>query len=134
MTPCFNQSLNRTPTDERREISLRLDDVFKMLRTDSEHSRKLQLLGKHDLRDALRRIPQLRIRGLHLIANREDHLVHERLLLPQQTPVPNPAAKNLAQHITASLIRRGHTVRDQKRRRPRMVRNNPQRRRTLLVG
>ena len=46
----------------------------------------------------------------------------------------NPTPQNLAQHIPASFICRLHAVGNQKRRSARMVCDNPQRSRTLLIA
>ena len=68
----------------------------------------------------------------HLIPHGQHHLVHERLLLPQQPSVPNTAPQNLTQHIPTPFIRRLHAIGNQERRRARMVRNKLSESRILL--
>ena len=95
---------------------------------------KLLFFRQHNLGHPLRSLHQLRISHLHLIPYCEDHLMHKRLLLPQQPSMPNPASQNLPQHIAPPFIRRQHTIRDQKRSRARMVRDDPQRSCALLIA
>ncbi len=47
--------------------------------------------------------------------------------------MPNSAPKNFAQHISTAFVRRLYPIRDQKRSCPRMVRDDPQARRTLRI-
>ena len=54
--------------------------------------------------------------------------MHERLILPQQTPVPDAAAQDLAQHIAASFVRWQHAITNKEGCGARVVRNDAQRR------
>ena len=79
---------------------------------DLQHTVELLFFRFNDLGDASGGINQFGIRPLHQIANGEDHLIEKRLLLPQQTPMTNPAAKDLTQYISATFVRRQHAIVD----------------------
>src|ERR1700733_15196403 len=64
---------------------------------------ELPLLAECYLAHAIRALVQFRIRSSHLVAYCKHHLVHEGLILPQQTPVTDAAAQDLAQHVAATL-------------------------------
>src|SRR5579871_4845812 len=130
ITSCIHHKVQWHPkclvqTKRQRTRPQRL--FIHLLQAKLQRASKLLLLRQHHLSHALRRLLQLRISNTHLIPNRKHHLMHKRLLLPQQPSMPNPAPQNLPQHIPTSFIRWIHSIRNQKRSRPRMVRNNPQR-------
>ena len=56
---------------------------------------------------------KLRISTLHQIADGIDHLIEKWLLLAQQPAMPDAAAENFAQDVTAAFIRRQNPVVDQ---------------------
>jgi hypothetical protein len=110
------------------------DQCIQLVGTGLQDTRKLQLLRQHNLRDALRRFLQLWVSGRHLIANRQHHLMHEGLFLAEQPPVADASAKDFAEHVAAAFVGRLHAIRDEERGGAGVVRNDPQRRRTLLIA
>ena len=74
------------------------------------------------------------IRILHQIANGKYHLIQKRLRLPQQSSMRNSAPDNLPQHVAAAIICWKHSIRNQKRRRSRVVGDHPQRSRRLRAA
>ena len=101
--------------------------LFKLCKAGRDHSCKLPLLRFNDLSNPIGVFYQLRICGLHFVANRVNHVAHERLLLSEQPTVPYSAAKNLAQHISAPFVRWKYPVRNQKRSASSMVGDDAQR-------
>jgi hypothetical protein len=75
-----------------------------------QHAVKLLFFCLHDLGHANSRVNQLWISPLHQIPHSIDHLEEKRLLLPQQSPMPNPAPQNLPQHVAPTFVRRKNSV------------------------
>ncbi len=113
--------------EQRRQI------VFQPLQPDVHHVRKAGFFRFHDVGDALLAVLQLRIRRFHLLRDRKDHLEQERLVRAVEASVADGAPHDFAQHVSASFVLWQHSVADEERRRPRVVGDDSQRRRTNLA-
>ena len=67
------------------------DFIVKLLETDLHYPRELFLFTPYNLCDAAGRLLQFWIGILHLVADGIDHLVHEGLVLPEQSSMPDAA-------------------------------------------
>ena len=100
---------------QRQQRLLELD------RAGVEGSRELRLLAVERGDDLVPALDKVRIRLAHRVDHDGRRLGEERLGPAEQPAVAHRAADELAQHVAAPLVRRQDTVRDQERRRPRVI-------------
>ena len=92
------------------------------------------LLAGDDLRDELAVLDDLGVRLAHELDDALDEADEERVLDAEKTPVAHRAAQQAAQHVAAALVAREDAVGDQEGHRARVVGDDAQRGRRLLVG
>ena len=91
---------------------------------------ELLFLPAQDALDALAALAQLGTGVAHLGVERRHHAPEERIAHPQPMAVADRATDDPPQHEAAALVRRHHAVGDEKRARPDVIGDDPQR----LVG
>src|SRR6185437_6910844 len=110
---------------------------LQLLRTYLQHSRKLPLLGLDNFGNSICLFLQLRIRTLHFVADGEDHVAHEGLVLAEQASVADTTAENLAQDVAAAFVCGQHAVGNQESSAARVVGDDAKRsvrwRRSILI-
>ena len=84
-------------------------------RPSCKRAGELLFFREDDLGDAVGGVLQFGVGGPHLVADGEDHFVHEGLFLAEQTAVADAAAHDLAQDIAAAFVRGKDAVGDEER-------------------
>ncbi len=73
-----------------------LDSGIQLLRSQGEGSSKTLFFGTDHLGDAAGALFQFRVSTLHLVTNRVDHAIHERIFLAQHPSMTDAPAQDLA--------------------------------------